>query len=98
MTIYSIILIAITLAYISSKVLNIAAFAFSYKDKIFTQDPSPTVINQFGMKIFTNVFKSGLFTLVSVILDNAIFSENWPVVIILVTTLIFLVPIDYYMK
>lgn len=95
MTIYSIIMIAITLAYISAKLLNVVSYLFRYKDKILSQRPDPYIINQFGLHIFKNVAKAGLFTLGIVLLDSSIATENWPVVFLLVCTYAMVVPMDF---
>ena len=95
MPIYTIVLIIITLAYLSAKILNIASYFFSYKDRIISQKPDLYIINNFGLCIFKNILKSGVFVLGVYLLNNSITTDNWPIVMVLGVTFALLVPMDF---
>jgi len=95
MPIYTIVFIIITLAYSSAKILNIASYFFQYKDRIISQKPDPYVIEEFGLCIFKNILRAGVFTLGVYWLNNGIITGNWPTVIVLGVTFALLVPMDF---
>jgi len=94
MSIYSIILIIISLAYSSSKILNVASYFFQYKDRIISQKPDPYVIEEFGMNLFKNVLKLGLFCFGTYALNQSIANENWSAVVLLITVFSIAIPIE----
>jgi hypothetical protein len=94
MPIYTIVFIIITLAYSSAKILNVASYFFQYKDRIISQKPDSYIINEFGLCIFKNILKAGLFVLGVHWLNNSIITGDWPTIIVLGTTFALLVPMD----
>ena len=94
MSIYSIILIIISLAYSSSKILNVASYFFQYKDRIISQKPDSYIINEFGLCIFKNILKAGAFALGVYLLNNGIITGDWPTTMVLGTAFALIIPMD----
>ena len=94
MPIYTIILVIITLAYLSAKILNVASYFFSYKDRIISQKPDPYIINEFGLCIFKNILKAGAFALGVYLMNNSIINGDWPTTMVLGTAFALIIPMD----